>query len=52
MALSTAIVRRVFLQRIEEPLKVGDILTVSLSENFSASKSQSAKSAKKGDIKI
>ena len=29
--------------------KVGDILTVSLSENFSASKSQSAKSAKKGD---
>ena len=28
--------------------KIGDILTVSLSENFSASKSQSAKSAKKG----
>ena len=32
--------------------KVGDILTVSLSENFSASKSQSAKSAKKGDMKF
>ena len=32
--------------------RVGDILTVSLSENFSASKSQSAKSAKKGDIKF
>ncbi len=28
--------------------KIGDILTVALSENFSASKSQSAKSAKKG----
>ncbi len=28
--------------------KVGDLLTVALSENFSASKSQSAKSAKKG----
>ena len=32
--------------------KVGDILTVSLSENFSASKSQSAKSAKKGELKF
>ena len=32
--------------------KVGDILTVSLSENFSASKSQSAKSAKKGEMKF
>ena len=32
--------------------KVGDILTVSLSENFSASKSQSAKSAKKGATKF
>ena len=32
--------------------KVGDILTVSLSENFSASKSQSAKSAKKGALKF
>lgn len=32
--------------------KVGDILTVSLSENFSASKSQSAKSAKKGGLKF
>ena len=29
--------------------KVGDLLTVALSENFSASKSQSAKSAKKWD---
>merc|ERR1711988_1374532 len=28
--------------------KVGDLLTVALSENFSASKSQSAKSAKNG----
>ena len=32
--------------------KVGDILTVALSENFSASKSQSAKSAKKGAMKF
>jgi flagellar L-ring protein precursor FlgH len=32
--------------------KVGDILTVALSENFSASKSQSAKSAKKGTLKF
>ena len=32
--------------------RVGDILTVSLSENFSASKSQSAKSAKKGELKF
>ena len=32
--------------------KIGDILTVSLSENFSASKSQSAKSAKKGAMKF
>jgi flagellar L-ring protein precursor FlgH len=32
--------------------KVGDILTVALSENFSASKSQSAKSAKKGATKF
>ncbi len=32
--------------------KVGDILTVSLSENFSASKSQSAKSAKKAAMKF
>jgi len=32
--------------------KVGDILTVALSENFSASKSQSAKSAKKGEMKF
>ena len=32
--------------------KVGDILTVALSENFSASKSQSAKSAKKGELKF
>ena len=32
--------------------KVGDILTVSLSENFSASKSQSAKSARKGEMKF
>ena len=32
--------------------KVGDILTVALSENFSATKSQSAKSAKKGAMKF
>ncbi len=32
--------------------KIGDILTVALSENFSASKSQSAKSAKKGAMKF
>ena len=32
--------------------KVGDILTVALSENFSASKSQSAKSAKNGTMKF
>ena len=32
--------------------KIGDILTVALSENFSASKSQSAKSAKKGATKF
>ena len=32
--------------------KVGDILTVALSENFSATKSQSAKSAKKGEMKF
>ena len=32
--------------------KVGDILTVALSENFSASKSQSARSAKKGAMKF
>ena len=32
--------------------KVGDILTGPLSENFSASKSQSAKSAKKGATKF
>ena len=38
-------IREVYLLLIEEP-KVGDILTVALSEKFTASKSQSANSAK------
>ena len=38
MDQSTVIVSKAFLQQIEEHRKVGDILTVALSENFSASK--------------
>ena len=52
MALYTAIVKKGLFATDRRASKVGDILTVSLSENFSASKSQSAKSAKKGEFKF